>query len=61
MEAGKKGMCTTKEAYKFLNSEVQVHFPDQGARIVTQQAMTILRRVWKHKKLPQSLKPSAGD
>lgn len=53
----KKGTCTTKEAYKFLSSEVQVHIPDQGARSITQQALTILRRVCTHKQqIPPCIK-----
>ena len=45
----KKDVCSTKEVYKFLSSEVQVQNPHKGTRSVTQQALLILKRAWKHK------------
>lgn len=52
----KKGVCTTKEAFKMLNNDMQVLNSSTGAGGVTQQAQGILQRIWKHKTLPHILK-----
>ena len=41
-------------AFRFLNSQLQVQFPQQGPRSVT--AMYILKKAWKHKMLSPLLK-----
>jgi len=51
-----KGVCSAKEAFKFLNQQMQVSRPTQGARGITDEAMNILRRMWKHKMLPPNIK-----
>jgi hypothetical protein len=51
-----KGNCTSREAFKLLNSQMQVHLPTQGSRSVTTQSMEILRRVWAHKSLSPNMK-----
>lgn len=53
---GKKGSCTTKEAFNFLNQQLQAQMTTQGARGTTQQALHILQRAWKHKKIPPCIK-----
>lgn len=55
-QQSRKGIYTTKEAFNFLKSELQVQLPNQGARSVSQQAMQILTKVWKHKRLPPCIK-----
>jgi hypothetical protein len=45
----KKGSCTSKEAFRFLNSDLQDDTMHQGARGISTQALSILTRVWKHK------------
>lgn len=51
-----KGICTAKEAYKFLHNQNQVHLPIQGSRSVTEAAMQILHRTWKHRELTPCIK-----
>jgi hypothetical protein len=57
--AASKGNCTSKEAFKLLNSQMQVQLPTQGSRSVTAQSMDILRRVWAHKLLSPNKKAFA--
>lgn len=52
----KNGVCTTKEAFKLLNTELQVQLPQQGTRSISQQAMSILNRTWKHRHIPPCIK-----
>jgi hypothetical protein len=52
----KKDDGTTKDAFKFLNKQVQVHLPTQGARSIILQALSILNRVWKNKMISPVLK-----
>jgi hypothetical protein len=51
-----KGVCTAKEAFKFLNSQVQVQNSLQGPRGITDQARLIMKRTWKNKLLPPNIK-----
>jgi hypothetical protein len=37
-----KGICTTKEAYKFLSQLLQVQLPMQGTQSILTEAMNIL-------------------
>jgi hypothetical protein len=39
-----KGVCSAKEAFRLLNSQMQVQLPNQGSRSINNQAMDILRR-----------------
>lgn len=50
------GACSAKEAFKFLNSQLQVQRCTQGSRGITDQAMAIMERAWKHKLLSPNLK-----
>jgi hypothetical protein len=43
------GICTTKNAFSFLNAESRVQLPVQGSRCVSPQAMQLMKRVWKNK------------
>jgi hypothetical protein len=43
----KKGECSTKDAFRYLNNQLQVQLPTQGARSVSAEALYILKRVWK--------------
>lgn len=54
-----KGSCSTKEAFRFLNKDLQVQLPINGARSITSEAMEILQRVWKHKLIPPNIKTFA--
>lgn len=54
-----KGSYSTKEAIRFLNKDLQVQLPINGARSITSEAMEILRRVWKHKLIPPNIKTFA--
>jgi hypothetical protein len=54
-----KGSCSTKEAFRFLNKDLQVQLPTNGARSITGEAMEILRKVWKHKLIPPNIKTFA--
>jgi hypothetical protein len=54
-----QGNCTTKEAFKLLNSQMQVQLPTQGPRGVTTQSMEILKRIWAHKFLSSNMKTFA--
>jgi hypothetical protein len=40
----RKGVCTTKEAFRLLNNQQQVQLPQQGAKGITPQALQILKR-----------------
>ena len=51
-----KGECSTKEAFKFLNKQLQVQLPSQGSRSITPGAMHILRRVWKQRYVLSNIK-----
>lgn len=55
----RKGVCTTKEAFRLLNNQQQVQLPQQGAKGITPQALQILKRTWKHKNLPPCIKAFA--
>lgn len=52
----KIGACSTKEAFLFLNNDMQVEILQQGARGISPQALNILTRVWKHKLIPPCTK-----
>lgn len=52
----KKGTCSSKEAFLFLNNNMQVQMLQQGARGISSQALDILTRVWKHKLIPPRTK-----
>lgn len=52
----KKGICTSKEAFRYLNSSLQEDIPQQGSRSISHQALYILRRVWFHKQIPPCIK-----
>lgn len=49
-------MCTTKNAFKFLNAQSQVNLPTQGARSVAAQVMNIMDRIWALKLLAPNIK-----
>jgi hypothetical protein len=51
-----KGNCSAKEAFKLLNSEMQVQLPTNGARSVANNAMDKLSRVWSHRLIPPNIK-----
>jgi hypothetical protein len=51
-----KEECSTKEAFRFLNNQMQVQLPLQGARSISEGAMYILQRVWKHKLISPNIK-----
>ena len=52
----KKGDCTTKNIYRHLSTQMQVHLPQQGSRSIIPQANKILQRMWKLKDLPPLVK-----
>ncbi|KAJ1277169.1 hypothetical protein BS78_05G274300 [Paspalum vaginatum] len=52
----KSGQCTTKEAYKCLSMQEQTNIPDQGSRRLTQDAISLMQRIWKNKCLQPKLK-----
>lgn len=52
----KKGECSTKDAFKFLNNHVQVHLPAQGPRSISAHSLMLLRRTWNLKYLPPVIK-----
>lgn len=56
MDAGEKGACSSKEAFLFLNNDMQVEILQQGARGISPQALNILIRVWRHKLIPPCTK-----
>ena len=51
-----KGECTAKEAFRFLNNQVQVTMPTNGPRSISMQALNILCRIWKNKMIAPVLK-----
>lgn len=51
-----KGVCTSKEACRLLNSQLQVQCPNRGSRSIGQRSLDILTRVWAHKLLPPNIK-----
>jgi hypothetical protein len=53
------GLCSTKEAYKFLSIQVDHSLPSHGPRSISIQAFAILICVWKHKTLPPRIKAFA--
>jgi len=54
-----QGKCTSKEAFRLLNSQMQVQLLTQGSRGVTAQSMEILRREWTNKLLSPNMKTFA--
>jgi hypothetical protein len=54
-----KGQCTTKAAYTYLASLSPHQLPSQGSRSITQEANSILQKVWKGKSIPPFLKTFA--
>jgi hypothetical protein len=53
-----KGICTAKEAYKFLSQQLQVQLPMQGTQSILTEATNILET---QKTLPPCIKASPGD
>lgn len=51
-----KGICTSKDAFTFLNSQMQIQLPQQGTRSVSPQAISILKKTWKQKNIPPNIK-----
>lgn len=51
-----RGLCTYKEAFNHLRKDLCIQHPQQGTRSVTEQAMAILQRIWKHKTISPCLK-----
>jgi len=58
-EPSSKGDCSTKDAFSFLNNQMQVHPPPQGSRSISRGAMHILQRVWENKLIPPNIKTFA--
>jgi hypothetical protein len=56
-----KGQCTTKAAYTHLASLSPHQLPSQGSRSITQEANSILQKVWKVNQFPHFLKLLLGD
>jgi hypothetical protein len=54
-----KLQCTTKEAYNHLASISHHHLPLQDSKSITQEAHSILQKVWKGKSIPPFLKTFA--
>lgn len=52
----RKGECTTKDAFVFLNRQMHTRTPPQGARSISPEAINILKKVCKHKTLPPHIK-----
>jgi hypothetical protein len=52
----KKGICTSKEAFLTLDSNVLAQVPQQGTRSISDSALQILTRAWKHKALAPCIK-----
>lgn len=50
------GICTAKDAYRFYYNQLQGTLPSHGPRSITQQALNILKRAWKHKPLSPCIK-----
>lgn len=53
------GICSTKEAYKYLSAQTTHSLPNQGPRAISSDALSILNRIWQHKTIPPRIKAFA--